>query len=81
MKYKYGMNPLTVTWAPHKYTEIGWKNFENWIHVGGLDNMLLTPNGRLQRYLTKQECTPKYNDFISSGINPNDLRIVRDDLN
>ena len=30
------------------------KYFENWIHVGGLDNMLLTPNGRLHRYLTKQ---------------------------
>jgi N-acetyl sugar amidotransferase len=54
LKYKYGMNPLTVTWAPHKYTEIGWKNFENWIHVGGLDNMLFTPNGVLHRYLTQQ---------------------------
>ena len=54
LKYKYGMNPLTVTWAPHKYTEIGWKNFENWIHVGGLDNVLFTPNGRLHRYLTQQ---------------------------
>lgn len=54
LKYKYGMNPLTVTWAPHRYTEIGWKNFENWIHVGGLDNILFTPNGRLHRYLTQQ---------------------------
>lgn len=54
LKYKYGMNPLTVTWAPHKYTEIGWKNFENWIHVGGMDNILFTPNGRLHRYLTQQ---------------------------
>lgn len=54
LKYKYGMNPLTVTWAPHKYTEIGWKNFENWLHVGGLDNILFTPNGRLHRYLTRQ---------------------------
>jgi N-acetyl sugar amidotransferase len=54
LKYKYGMNPLTVTWAPHKYTEIGWKNFENWMHVGGLDNLLFTPNGRLHRYLTQQ---------------------------
>jgi N-acetyl sugar amidotransferase len=54
LKYKYGMNPLTVTWAPHKYTEIGWKNFENWIHIGGLDNILFTPNGRLHRYLTRQ---------------------------
>lgn len=54
LKYKYGMNPLTVTWAPHKYTEIGWKNFENWIHVGGHDNILFTPNGILHRYLTQQ---------------------------
>jgi len=54
LKYKYGMNPLTVTWAPHKYTEIGWKNFENWIHQGGLDNILFTPNGKLHQYLTKQ---------------------------
>ncbi len=53
LKYKYGMNPLTVTWAPHKYTEIGWKNFENWIHEGGLDNILFTPNGKLHRHLTK----------------------------
>lgn len=54
LKYKYGMNPLTVTWAPHRYTEIGWKNFENWIHIGGFDNILFTPNGQVHRYLTKQ---------------------------
>lgn len=54
LKYKYGMNPLTVTWSPHKYTDIGWKNFENWVHVGGMDNILFTPNGRLHRYLTRQ---------------------------
>ena len=35
LKYKYGMNPLTVTWAPHSYTDIGWKNFQDWMHVGG----------------------------------------------
>ena len=52
LKYKYGMNPLTVTWAPHKYTDIGWRNFESWIHEGGLDNILFTPNGRLHRLLT-----------------------------
>jgi N-acetyl sugar amidotransferase len=53
LKYKYGMNPLTVTWAPHLYTEIGWKNFQNWMHKGGLDNILYTPNGKLHRLLTK----------------------------
>lgn len=53
LKYKYGMNPLTVTWAPHLYTQIGWINFSNWMHVGGLDNLLYTPNGKLHRLLTK----------------------------
>jgi N-acetyl sugar amidotransferase len=53
LKYKYKMNPLTVTWAPHLYTDIGWKNFINWSHVGGLDNLLFTPNGRLHKLLTK----------------------------
>lgn len=53
LKYKYKMNPLTVTWAPHIYTDIGWKNFSNWMHVGGLDNFLYTPNGKLHRLLTK----------------------------
>ena len=42
LKYKYNMNPLTVTWAPHLYTDIGWKNFTNWMHIGGLDNILFT---------------------------------------
>ena len=53
LKYKYNMTPLTVTWAPHKYTGIGWTNFENWMHVGGLDNILFTPNGKLHKLLTK----------------------------
>jgi N-acetyl sugar amidotransferase len=54
LKEKYGMNPLTVTWAPHLYTEIGWENFTNWSHIGGLDNILFTPNGKLHRILTKE---------------------------
>ena len=52
LKYKYGMNPLTVTWSPHEFTDIGWKNFNNCIEIGGFDNILFTPNGRLHRLLT-----------------------------
>jgi N-acetyl sugar amidotransferase len=52
LKYKYGMHPLTVTWAPHIYTDWGWKNFESWIHAG-FDNLLSTPNGRIHRLLTR----------------------------
>jgi N-acetyl sugar amidotransferase len=53
LKYKYGMNPLTVTWAPHLYTDIGFRNYEAAIHVGGLDNIMGTPNGNIHRKLTK----------------------------
>lgn len=52
LKYKYKMNPLTVTWAPHIYTDIGFQNFQNWIHAG-FDNILFSPNGKLHRLLTK----------------------------
>jgi N-acetyl sugar amidotransferase len=52
LKYKYGMHPLTVTWAPHVYTEWGWRNFQRWIHAG-FDNYLCTPNGRVHRLLTR----------------------------
>ena len=52
LKYKYGMHPLTVTWAPHVYTPWGWSNFEAWIHAG-FDNYLCTPNGRTHRLLTR----------------------------
>jgi len=53
LKYKYGMHPLTVTWAPHLYTDIGFKNFENWTHIGGFDNYLFTPNGKVIGLLTR----------------------------
>lgn len=52
LKTKYGMHPLTVTWAPHIYTDWGWRNFQAWIHAGH-DNYLMTPNGRVHRLLTR----------------------------
>lgn len=52
LRTKYGMHPLTVTWAPHIYTEWGWRNFQSWIHAGH-DNLLMTPNGRVHRLLTR----------------------------
>ena len=52
LKYKYGMNPLTVTWAPNIYTEWGFRNFTKWIHAG-FDNELYTPSGITHRILTR----------------------------
>lgn len=53
LKYKHNMNPLTVTWAPHMYTNVGWNNLVNCSHIGGVDNLLFTPNGKLHRKLTQ----------------------------
>jgi N-acetyl sugar amidotransferase len=52
LKNKYGMHPLTVTWSPHIYTKWGRRNFDSWIH-GGQDNILVTPNGKVHRLLTR----------------------------
>jgi N-acetyl sugar amidotransferase len=52
LKFRFGMNPLTVTWAPHRYSDIGWKNLQSWIHAG-FDNLLYTPNGKAHRLLTR----------------------------
>lgn len=53
LKYKYGMHPLTVTWPPILYTDYGYKNFKNWIEVGGFNNITYKPNGRAMKLLTK----------------------------
>ena len=53
LKYKYGMNPLTVTWPPIMYTEYGYRNFRNWIETGGFDNISFNQNGRVMKLLTR----------------------------
>lgn len=52
LKHKYGMHPLTVTWPPHMYTDIGRKNFDAWID-SGIDNITFHPNGHVHRQLTQ----------------------------
>lgn len=53
LKYKYGMHPLTVTWPPILYTDYGYKNFKNWIDVGGFDNVSFNRNGKVMKLLTR----------------------------
>lgn len=53
LKYKYGMNPLTITWPPIMYTDIGYHNWKNWVEIGGFDNISFKPTGNVQRLLTK----------------------------
>lgn len=62
LKYKYGMNPLTVTWAPHIYTEWGWQNFQSWLGAG-FDNYLHTPNPRVHKLLTRLSVENLFHPF------------------
>ena len=51
LKYKYGMHPLTVTWAPHIYTDWGRRNFDRWTETQ--DNFTCTPARKTHRLLTR----------------------------
>ncbi len=52
LKNKYGMTPLTVTWAPHIYTDIGRKNLTSLID-SGYPNVMGTADGDIHRKLTQ----------------------------
>lgn len=52
LKYRYGMNPLCVTWAPLRPTEIGRQNLDQFI-AAGFDHILGTPNPKVTRKLTQ----------------------------
>ncbi len=52
LKTKYGMHPLSVTWAPFIYTDIGWKNFQNYV-ASGFTTLSCFPNGVLHRKLAR----------------------------
>lgn len=62
LKYKYGMNPLTITWPPILYTEYGYENWKNWIN-SGFDNLTFTPNGKIMKLLTKLSIENLFHPF------------------
>jgi len=52
LKYKYGMRPLAVTWAPFIYSAAGYQNYFNFIQ-SGFDGVIAYPNGILHRKLAR----------------------------
>lgn len=52
LKYKYNMNPLTVTWSPLEYTKIGFQNLQSTIDRG-FNNLLFRPNNLFQKKLAR----------------------------
>lgn len=71
LKHKYGMTPLTVTWAPLRPTEHGRRNLDAFIQAG-FDNVLGTPNGEATRKLTRlafQHLGDPFQPFIYGQTN------------
>ena len=62
LKYKYGMNPLTVTWPPILYTDYGYKNWKNWVD-SGFDNISWNRNGKVMKLLTKLSIENLFHPF------------------
>lgn len=52
LKYKYNMHPLTVTFAPLRWTDIGWQNLKSFIDAG-FSNELFIPDTYAYRLLTR----------------------------
>ena len=52
LKHKYGMHPLIFTYAPFRYTDIGYKNFVDFVD-SGFNTLVAHPNGQLHRKLAR----------------------------
>ena len=71
LKFKYGMNPLTVTWAPLKPSLIGRKNLDAFIS-SGFNHQLGTPNPIVTRRLTQlafKHLGDPFQPFIYGQVN------------
>ena len=62
LKDRFGMNPLTVTWAPHEYTDIGMRNMRNWL-ASGFANITVYPNRDVHAKLTQSAFLNLVNPF------------------
>ena len=45
------MNPLYITWSPLLYTDIGFKNIQNF-YSSGIGGWIFTPDRELQRRIS-----------------------------
>lgn len=71
LKYKYGMNPLAVTWAPLKASAIGRQNLDAFI-ASGFNHVLGTPNPKVTKkitYLSFKHLGDPFQPFIYGQTN------------
>ena len=70
LKHKYNMNPLTVTWSPLAYTNIGMQNLQSKID-SGFNNILYRPNVSFQKKLARlclEELGDAFHVFVMGQV-------------
>ncbi len=72
LRYKYGLHPLTVTWAPQMPTDYGLRNFQAWVD-DGFTNYRCTPNGKAHRLLTRLSLENLFHPFAPFVIGQKNL--------
>ena len=77
LKFKYGMNPLLVTFSPLIPNEIGQRNREALIDLG-FDHILVRPNQAISRHLTKRFFIERGNPKVhwDAGINAIPMQVA-----
>ena len=53
LKTKYGMNPISVTWSPLQYTDIGFQNLQSY-NDSGFDVIMGMPRGDMKRKMCRE---------------------------
>ncbi len=51
LESRFDMHPLTTTWAPMMYTDVGWRNMQRWRER--FTNILVQPKRSVHRLLTR----------------------------
>ena len=71
LKYEFGMNPLTVTWSPLRYTDIGFENLVKFSEAG-FPIIFGKANGNVLKKLTRKaliEMGDPFQPFIYGQVN------------
>ena len=52
LKHRYKMNPITITFKPFEWTEVGFRNYVKFTNMG-IPNILISPNYKLHKALSR----------------------------
>ena len=77
LKFEFGLNPLLVTFSPLIPNEVGAYNREQMIQAG-FDHLMVRPNQRVSRYLTKRFFSERGNPKVhwDAGINSVPIQVA-----